>query len=548
MSKRNSGRKLEWTEAENQIILDHQARAKAAGNMHPWKGQAGAEGLLPDRDDLVDGDLYRRAKKLNERTRSRAKAAAAPQPAAPPPARAPKGMTSRHRGVRCPAAVRGLRPSSTREPFLDARRGARAGTSAGKWRATVTINGQTQELGTFDEEDDAGRAVQTAREGARREAAAALDRERAAVEQRRAAAQRDFAAKLKAERAADERRFEVLRARHVKLLARRGSVQHAEMLGGMPWRALLRPESARRGERNFWNLTLEYEACPSEHPLEPAPPGSPLAMLNLHRRPLRVGSSWSCDRCGDDCTGCCGPAPMRVRLGLVDDSPGTVLYEMMPPPPLDKWVCAGEANVIEDVVRDLVERATPGEDDETEEDDLGSYAPITYQGGYREQMTDEVVWAWSGDYWEPANEGEEEALIERLLAGDVTEKTKAMWRACGGTVPDIKDESVRDAKIEDARYRATGGTVYSAPIYGPHGLLAEAELYAEDPAAALESFCQEAARDRAATRERRREDFVALPDARAFLDARRGGPRRFFHEPTGGLGHAPALNPLAKAG
>ena len=122
MSKRDSGRKLEWTEAENQIILEHQARAKAAGNRQPWKGQAGAEGLLPDRDDLVDDDLYRRAKKLNERTRSRAKAAAAPRQSVPPPARAPKGMTSRHRGVRCPAAVRGLRPSSTREPFLDARR------------------------------------------------------------------------------------------------------------------------------------------------------------------------------------------------------------------------------------------------------------------------------------------------------------------------------------------------------------------------------------------------------------------------------------------
>ena len=181
MSKQNTpasgaggGKKRKWTEADNQTLLAHQAREQAAGNEHPWKGQAGPKGILPHLTDLVDADLYRQAKQLNQGARRRAKTAAA-RASAPPPPRAQKGMTSKYRGVHCPAAVRGLRPSSTREPFLDASRN-RAGTSVGKWRATVTINGDTQELGTFNHEDDAGRAAQTAREDARREAAAALRR------------------------------------------------------------------------------------------------------------------------------------------------------------------------------------------------------------------------------------------------------------------------------------------------------------------------------------------------------------------------------------
>ena len=66
------GEKKQWTEAENQTILAHQAYAKAAGIKYPWKGQAGPKGILPHLTDLADDDLYRRAKQLNQGARRRA--------------------------------------------------------------------------------------------------------------------------------------------------------------------------------------------------------------------------------------------------------------------------------------------------------------------------------------------------------------------------------------------------------------------------------------------------------------------------------------------
>mmetsp|Transcript_14154 Transcript_14154/g.42185 ORF Transcript_14154/g.42185 Transcript_14154/m.42185 type:complete len:94 (-) Transcript_14154:490-771(-) len=69
MSKQNTpasgaggGKKRKWTEADNKTLLAHQAREQAAGNEHPWKGQAGPKGILPHLADLVGADLYRQAK------------------------------------------------------------------------------------------------------------------------------------------------------------------------------------------------------------------------------------------------------------------------------------------------------------------------------------------------------------------------------------------------------------------------------------------------------------------------------------------------------
>jgi len=158
------GRNARFSEEEDETILERDAYARANGIDEPWKGQA--KELFPDRKDILalgrrkaDEIVKERAKALRRRERDRIRQRILE-----------RDLWDARAAELGYADGEALRDHERKKPVWKQTtvttsrfRGVHGHAGSGKYRAQITKDGTTYNLGAFDDEEDASRAYEAAK-------------------------------------------------------------------------------------------------------------------------------------------------------------------------------------------------------------------------------------------------------------------------------------------------------------------------------------------------------------------------------------------------